>query len=100
MSCVILGIIEPLFVEKHPCQVPMNPKQLIVSVPVELGGNVQGCLVMGNGLLPLAATPIYVAKETVTYADPIFFALVEDEIDRTGSRFFCGCGQTGLEQHK
>ena len=45
---------------------------------------------MTNGLLQLAFTLVYFAKNTMNFANPKFFALLRKKIDRTQSDFLRG----------
>ena len=69
---VSMCIIEPVFVEKQQRQPVMNPKQGLV--PVERRCDSEGRLEMVNGLLPLALGTIYLAKNTMRFADQKLFA--------------------------
>jgi len=52
-----------------------------------------------NDASPVTLGPMYVAKETATYADPKSLALAQEEIDCAGS---CSSAAwlTGIEQHE
>jgi hypothetical protein len=85
---VSVCVVEPAFVAKQLRQFVMNPKQEIV--PIERGCDSEGYLEMVNRLLGIALGSIYVAEKTMRFADPMFFALLWEEIERAECGFFCG----------
>ena len=66
----------------------MNPKQVIV--PVERRRDFESYLEMVNGSLSLALGLVYLAKNTMGFADWICVAFLWDEIDDAGGSLFCG----------
>jgi len=95
---VFVDEIDGGFSQIHLCQGVMNPKQVVVHV--ERGSELEGCLVMADGLPFVSLGTMCIAKETVAFADPRLLALIQGEIDRAGSCFFCRLGLTGLVQHE
>ena len=64
-------VIKPAFIAKQTRQLVMNPKQL--HVPVERGRDLESYLKMVNCFLSFALGMIYAAKNTMRFADPVFF---------------------------
>jgi hypothetical protein len=71
---VSLCIVEPAFIEKQPRQAVMSQKQFIV--PVEGGCNTESYLEMVDSLICVALGTMYMAKNTVRFADMSLLAFV------------------------
>jgi hypothetical protein len=59
----------------------------------------EGYLEMVNRLLRIALGGIYIAKNTVTFAEPKLFAFLREKIDCAGCGFFCGVELFVIKQH-
>ena len=85
---VRVRVVEPAFAEEQLRQEAPVLKLLVASV--ERRCDPEGCLEVGDGLRRIPLGGVYLAEDAVALTDSELFAAGSEEIDRSGSGFFCG----------